>query len=213
MIDIITPQNKSEFQFEIDEMHRMRYDVAVKQWGWNIPGLTDNFDKDQFDKEDTVYILGYDASGNVKACGRLNRTDRPHLLSEIFPDQCEFRGVPSSPDILEFSRFVIDERGLTNLQKLQLSLKISLAVTEYCFDNQATHITFLAYKATYTKGVVLWKTRPLGVPKYYEEDDATYIAGIGEISEDAIKRISRFARVNGRVGRYRRMNKSRVIAA
>lgn len=213
MIDIITPENRANFQYELDEMHRMRYKVAVENWGWKVPNIVKGYDKDQFDKDDTIYILGYDDKGRVKGCGRLNRTDQPHLLSEIFADQCEFKGVPASDKILEFSRFIVDGEGLTSLQKLQLSLKISLGVTEYCFDQNMTHLTFLAYKATYTKGVVLWKTTPLGAPKYYEEDDETYIAGIGEVSEAAIKRIARFARVKGRVGQYRRMPLHHEIAA
>ena len=213
MIDIITPENRPEFQDELDDMHRMRYRVAVEDWGWNIPNIEKGYDKDQFDKDDTVYILGYDEKGRVKGCGRLNRTDRPHLLSDVFADQCEFDGVPASDKIMEFSRFVVDGKGLTSLQKLQLSLKISLGVTEYCVDQEMTHITFLAYKATYTKGVVLWKTTPLGAPKYYEDDDETYIAGMGEVSVAAVKRIARFARVTAPIGRYRRMPSHHEIAA
>jgi len=213
MIDIITPKNKPFFKNELDEMHRMRYRVAIEEWGWNVPDIPHGYDKDQFDKEDTVYVLGYDDRGKVKACGRIIRTDRPHLLSEVFPHQCEFAGVPKSENIYEFSRFIVDGDGLTPRQKLLLSLKISLAVTEYCYSQNASHLTFLAYKETYTMGVALWKSRPLGAPTFYEEDDATYIAGIGEVSEAAIKRISRFARVEGRVGQYRRMPDGQHIAA
>jgi len=213
MIDIITPENRSKFQAELDEMYKMRYKVAVEDWGWNIPNIEKGYDKDQFDKDNTVYVLGYDGNGQIKGCGRLNRTDQPHLLSEVFADQCEFNGVPASDKILEFSRFIVDGSGLTALQKLQLSLKISLGVTEYSVDQNMSHITFLAYKATYTKGVVLWKTTPLGAPKYYEDDDETYIAGIGEVSAAAIKRIARFARVEAPIGQYRRMPADHNIAA
>lgn len=213
MIDIITPQNRPYFKAELDQMHKMRYRVAVEEWGWNIPNIDQNYDKDQFDTDDTVYFLGYNEDGDVRACGRLNPTDKPHLLSEVFPNQCEFRGVPQSKDIHEFSRFVIDGKGMTSLQKLQLSLLISLAITEHCVTQNILHITFLAYKATYTKGLVLWKTRPLGLPKYYEEDDSTYIAGIGEVSAEAVKRIARFARTSEPVGKYRRMPSTQDIAA
>lgn len=213
MIDIITKQNRPFFRSELEEMHRMRYRVAVEEWGWDIPDIPNGYDKDQFDRDDTVYVLGYDDNGRVKGCGRIVRTDRPHLLSEIFPHQCEFAGVPSAENIFEFSRFIIDGDGLSQHEKLQLSLKISLAVTEYCFDQNASHLTFLAYKETYTKGVVLWKSRPLGLPRYYEDDDATYVAGIGEVSASAIKRISRFARVKGRVGQYRRLPADQTRAA
>jgi acyl-homoserine lactone synthase len=213
MIDIITPENRPFFKAELDAMYEMRYRVAVEEWGWNIPGVVKNYEKDQFDTDETVYFLGYNDKGEVRACGRLNSTEKPHLLSDIFAGQCEFNGVPASPDIHEFSRFIIDGQGLTSLQKLQLSLKISLAITEHCVAQNIGHITFLAYKATYTKGLVLWKTRPLGLPKYYEEDDATYIAGIGEISAQAVKRIARFARTTEPVGQYRRMPDHSDIAA
>ena len=130
MIEIITRENRHLFEKEMHEMFEMRYKIAVDKWGWNIPDVIEGYDKDQFDTDETVYFLAYNKEGRVIGCARLNCTEKPHLLSEIFEQQCEFDGVPTDESIHEFSRFIIDGTEFTGLEQLQLGLKISLAITE-----------------------------------------------------------------------------------
>ena len=109
MFHIIKPEDREKNQALIDEMHRTRYDVVVKQWGWEIPGITDGYDKDQFDTDETVYVVVTDTSvGGVVASSRLNPTTSPHMLSELFAEYCELQDYPVGADVWECSRFVID---------------------------------------------------------------------------------------------------------
>ncbi len=195
MIIIVDQKNRKYYRNAINAMHCLRYKVAVEDWKWNIPNIKPGFDKDQFDTKETIYFLAYDDNHTMVGCGRLNPTNKPHLLSEVFADQCEFDGIPQSKDVFEFSRFIIDNKNLTRAQQVQYNLEICLAVTEYSIANNIAQLTWLAYKSMYTKSVVLWKTRPLGAPKYYEDDDATYVAAIIDATPKAAKRIRRFCRV------------------
>jgi len=196
MIEIVDQENRAKYTDEIEAMFRMRYKVAVEGWKWNIPNVTPGYDKDQFDTDDTIYFLAYDDERNLIGCGRLNPTITPHLLSDVFAEQCDFEGIPQEKDIFEFSRFIVDKGSLTHSQAVQYNLEICLAVTEYSVANGINQLTWLAYKSMYTKSVVLWKTRPLGAPKYYEDDDSTYIAAIIDTTPLAVKRIRRFCRAS-----------------
>ena len=194
MIEIVDQQNRALYAREIEAMYRMRYKVAVDEWKWNIPNVIPGYDKDQFDNEETVYFLAYDDKHNLVGCGRLNPTTKPHLLSDVFADQCEFAGVPQAKEIYEFSRFIVIKQSLTRLQQLQFNLEICLAITEYSLAYGITQLTWLAYKSMYTKAVVLWNTRPLGLPKYYKDDDSTYIAAIVDMTPSGAKKIRSYCR-------------------
>jgi len=182
---------------ELHKMYRMRYMVAVDQWGWNIPTAKKGVDKDQFDTQFTTYILVYNRSSEMVACARLNPTIRPHLMSEIFANQCEFSGVPRDKSIQELSRFIVDASKLTHAQQVQLYLQLCLVVTEYAINIGLKQLTWLTHKTKYIKSVVVWKTRPLGLPQYYSDDDAEYIAAIMDTTDEAVRRLRRFCKLDG----------------
>lgn len=62
-----------------------RYRVFVEQLGWKLPSEDEKFERDQYDRDDTVYVLGRDANGEICGCARLLPTTRPYLLQEVFP--------------------------------------------------------------------------------------------------------------------------------
>ncbi len=181
---------------ELELIYRLRYKVAVLNWGWNLPNCQDGRDKDQFDRPDTQYVLVYDDNDNLVACSRLNTTTEPHLLSEIFPHHCEFSGVPRGKDIWELSRFVVDKDQLTHYQQVQLYLQMCLAVTKFVVASGIRKVTWLSHKTRYTKSVVVWRTRPLGYPVHYEDDDQDYIAAIMDTDEAAIGRLRKFVKID-----------------
>jgi len=181
---------------ELEIMFRLRYKVTVEDWGWNIPTTKNGLDIDQFDTEFSTYILTYDDSDRMVACSRLNPTTQPHLMSEIFAHHCEFSGVPVADDIIELSRFVVDKDHLTHNQQVQLYLQMCLAVTKYAVSQGVTQVTWLSEKSKYTKSVVVWKTRPLGLPHYYPDDGAEYIAAIMDTNDAAIARLMRFIKID-----------------
>ena len=83
---------------------RYRHEVFIQRLGWNLQ-TPDGVEVDQFDREDTVYVVAQDDDGNIAGCGRLLPTTRPYLLSEIFPQLMNGAPPPSSPAVWELSRF------------------------------------------------------------------------------------------------------------
>src|SRR4051812_6449510 len=92
-------------QTEIYGLHAYRYNVFVERLHWNLPGARNGLEVDEFDREDTIYILGRDKKGVLCGCARLLPTTKPYLLSEIFPELMHGISLPRSDDVWEISRF------------------------------------------------------------------------------------------------------------
>jgi acyl homoserine lactone synthase len=83
-----------------------RHQVFVEQLGWKLPCAENRFERDQYDRLDTVYIVAHDESGSICGCARLLPTTRPYLLRDLFP--CLLATdmpAPVSDDVWELSRF------------------------------------------------------------------------------------------------------------
>ena len=83
---------------------RYRHEVFIQRLGWNLQ-TPDGEEIDQFDREDTVYVVAQDGAGEIAGCGRLLPTTRPYLLGEVFPQLLNGAPPPCSPDVWELSRF------------------------------------------------------------------------------------------------------------
>lgn len=196
-MQIVLPVARTHYRREIDAMHRLRYRVAVTKWGWKIPGIASGYDKDEFDTDATIYFLTFAAGGEkLVGCARLNPTTGPHLLSDVFPQLCEFGGVRRGPRIFEFSRFIVDHEALSREDRLLVIGKIEFAITKFCLAANIEELTWVSYENVFRHGAAIWKTEPLGRPSYFEEDDATYIAAISSMTDDGLERIRANFRFN-----------------
>jgi len=81
-----------------------RYGVFVEELGWDLPTPAGS-ERDQFDREDTVYVVAEDEKGQLAGCARLLPTTRNFLLGEVFPQLMNGLPVPCSPEVWELSRF------------------------------------------------------------------------------------------------------------
>lgn len=81
-----------------------RYRVFVQELGWPLP-VNDGLERDEFDRPDTLYVIARHASGELCGCARLLPTDKPYLLSEIFPELMGDCPLPRATVIWELSRF------------------------------------------------------------------------------------------------------------
>lgn len=89
----------------LENLYAFRYQVFVEKLGWDLPGAHDGLEIDQFDRDDTIHILGRDHDGELWGCARLLPTSRPFLLGEVFPELMAGNPVPRSDDVWEISRF------------------------------------------------------------------------------------------------------------
>jgi len=165
MVQIITASNRHLFATELDGMHRDRKRVFVDWLKWKVPVTDGVYEIDQFDNDGAVYVVASDARNRKHLASlRLLPTDRPHLLSAVFPQLCD-DGIPTGPDTFELTRYCVspdvpksDAQGLRDL--------IWLAAVEYAVDRHirrytcVTHLQFLSQILA-----AGWEAEPLGLPK------------------------------------------------
>jgi acyl homoserine lactone synthase len=93
----------------MSRLARYRHEVFVQRLGWKLP-CPDGIELDQFDREDTVYVVALDKhSGAIRGMARLLPTTGPYLLRDIFPALLHGSPAPASPNIWEISRFAVVE--------------------------------------------------------------------------------------------------------
>ena len=101
---------KAEKPRLFEEMFRLRKEVLFDQKGWDVKIVDGQFEIDEFDRDDTVYLLSLDERGNLMAACRLLNTVYPHMMSgpfkPMFPD-VDFQ----SPVIWEATRWTARHGG------------------------------------------------------------------------------------------------------
>ncbi len=86
------------------KLFNYRYQVFVEQLGWAL-NTPYGVETDEFDHEETVYVIADDSDQNIIGCARLLPTTFPYLLETVFPELLNGMPPPKSADIWELSRF------------------------------------------------------------------------------------------------------------
>lgn len=87
-------------------MFAARKQVFIDLLKWDLPVLAGEYEIDQFDDPDARYLILMDEDRH-RASTRLLRTDRPHLLANLYPYLCS-EPVPIGPNTREITRFCLD---------------------------------------------------------------------------------------------------------
>lgn len=188
MFRTITPEKRDEYQDLLDDMHRMRYRIVVGEWGWEIPGVAEGYDKDQFDTDHTVYIVVRNEAGEVAATSRINPTTQPHMLSDLFADYCDLQPYPVGTDVWECSRFVTDRSLMPDpVDDFRIRCCLGIGLTVFCLDHGINRLSWLTHQKFYNLVQRVWKTEPLGLPRR-EGDDWAWIPAVSWIDQAALDR-------------------------
>jgi acyl-homoserine lactone synthase len=134
---------------------------------WNVPHDAYG-ERDGFDDDHAEYLIVEDPqTGHHLASLRLLRTDRPHLLGEVFADLCG-DGVPCGPDIREVTRLCMSPR-LRARDRLAARNMLIRSMVEYALLTGIRAFTGVADMAWLSQILSAgWDCRPLGPPKIIE---------------------------------------------
>lgn len=94
----------------LDEMAHYRYCVFVERLGWQLQA-DGKKEWDQFDREDTLYIMARGSRPALRGVARMLPTSSAYLLDEVFPALLGGRPAPHSARIWELSRFAAIDLG------------------------------------------------------------------------------------------------------
>lgn len=192
MVDVVLPNNRHFYSEYLEEMHRQRYRVLVERAGWEIPGIEPGFDRDAFDTDQTIYLLEINpVNHELLASVRFNPTTQPHMMTDVFAHQCEFEGIPRSPDIWEGSRYVFEKSRMDDATFARCRIIMGIAMTEFCLSYGIRSMTWLTHGVLYKAAQKWWRTRPLGHPHYYQSDRAEYVAAITDMTFEAGQKLRR----------------------
>jgi len=141
MIKLLQGFQRPEYPDLFATMFRHRKSVFCDQKKWDVKIVDGEFEIDEFDREDTVYLMALGEDGRLVGSVRLLSTLNDHMLSgpfkPMFPD-IEF----VSPAIWEATRFVV--LGDRNTQPNNVSTaacEILLGMCRFGLDHGVSFIT------------------------------------------------------------------------
>lgn len=200
MIHIVNAENRHLFERDLLEMHRHRRAVFVDRLGWRLRVVGD-LEIDQYDREDTIYLLvKRPPDEQLLASVRLLPTDRPHLMSEVFPHLCE-SGVPSGSSIWEASRFCTNPVLRDRRERLEQLWQIICAVMETALLFGVGKVTFVANRTLLPLAMDCgWDAAALGPTVPDGKDEMT--AAVARITPEGLRRVRSHSGITGPVTRF-----------
>ena len=168
MATLVNRYNAARHAEVLSAMHAARKRVFVDLLNWNVPHDAEH-ERDEFDDEEAVYLIVCDPLtaahlGSV----RLLRTDRRHILGDLFPELCE-ASPPRGPDIREITRFCLSP-GIGRRARLAVRAQLVRAFVEYALLSGIRAYSGVAHMAWLSQILAAgWDVRPLGLPLTFGE--------------------------------------------
>ena len=182
MLIQVEGHERSDHQVIINKMFRQRKYVFHDQKQWDVKIVDGEYEIDEYDRDDTCYLISLDRRGDVVGSLRLISTAMPHMMSgpfqKMFPD-VGFK----SPLIWEVTRFVV--HGDHSVQPNQVSTsacELLLGACQFGLRNGVRHMT-----SVYESGM-LRLYRRCGLPnpelaRHRTERHGSVSVGLWEVSE------------------------------
>jgi len=164
MVDVVTVNNRRNFREPLEAMHRDRKKIFVDGLKWDIPVVDGQYEIDQFDTDDAIYLLALDAQrkrhmGSV----RLLPSTGPHLLGSVFPYLCD-KGVPVGDDIWEITRLCT--APAKDVEPRPVRRQIATALCEFGLLYGINKYTCVAHVQWLSSLLAVgWECEPLGEPR------------------------------------------------
>jgi acyl homoserine lactone synthase len=114
------------------ELLRYRYRVFVEALGWPLCCKVGQ-EQDEFDRDDTVYVVASRGDGRVVGSARLLPTTRPYLIAKIGGGLWPDGRLPCADDVWELSRFAaVDVDGTWGDVRARLYSEAAYALLAEC---------------------------------------------------------------------------------
>lgn len=190
---MVTTANEHHYRLELDEFFRARHKVYAEELAW-VPPSPDGLEIDPFDTAHAAYLIVTDELG-VVAGSRLVPTDKPHLLSEVFPASCDLLPMPRDPRVVEWTRgFVVP--GRREGAGLALKAQCCAAIMEHCLANNYTQVGGIQdAKWLAIRKRMGWAVHVHGQP--IDIGGEKWMPAYMDVTEAALERARRMGRIEG----------------
>lgn len=174
LVHCVTSANRNRYADQLEQMFKQRHDVFVEGRGWRELRRGDGRDIDDYDTEETVYLLTLGDAGEVFAHGRMNPTSGRHQLEDggVLRKKFAMRAPPKGHRVWEGSRLVggFPERYGRDFARETLYM-ILVALQEFAVRrNIVEAVSILEMPALSRFQSMGWDTTPLGLPVQYDTD-------------------------------------------
>lgn len=163
MLIHVTASNMRHHGGAIDAMFRDRKRVFVDTLKWDVP-VTGHWECDAFDDAFAEYFIVWDPETDRHLGSmRILRTDRPHILRDLFPQLCA-SAVPAGPEIRELTRLCLSP-DIRASRRRQVRNQLFTALVEHALCSGIQAYTGVAEMSWFAQLLALgWRTTPLGLP-------------------------------------------------
>jgi N-acyl-L-homoserine lactone synthetase len=165
-----------------NKMFRQRKIVFHDQKHWDVKIVDGEYEIDEYDRDDTCYLISFDRRGELVGSLRLISTAMPHMMSgpfqKMFPD-IGFQ----SPLIWEVTRFaMLGDQSTQPNQVSTAACELLLGACQFGLNNGVRHMT-----SVYEPGM-LRLYRRCGLPnpelaRHRTERHGSVSVGLWEVSE------------------------------
>ncbi|KAB7613378.1 acyl-homoserine-lactone synthase [Amylibacter sp. SFDW26] len=107
MLLTIYAKQTEKHQTILDQMYQLRARQFSERRGWRVV-VKNGQERDHFDQQNPLYICVVSKKGKLLASLRLLPTNKPHMLSEVFPEVMGDKKIIRHHLVLESSRFCVD---------------------------------------------------------------------------------------------------------
>ena len=163
MVHVVVGATNPNCREVLAKMFRQRHDVFVKEKGWKLKTYN-GLEFDKYDTAATIYLAQFDGRSNLVASMRMNPTDGPFMLADVFSEVCE-APIPRGLDVWELTRGALSK----NLRKSGYWGRMQCAMLEAALLWGAKKaIGFFSVDHIMKQMRVGLDIRPLGAPRMVE---------------------------------------------
>lgn len=168
MIHVINKYNRQLYGDLLEDMYRLRHDIFVDQKKWYKLRQKDGLEQDQWDNEDTTYLLKVSPEGKILGGMRMYPTTGETQLSTIFRDTCVLEQQPSAPNHYEWSRYFIADPTYRGARGKPVHMELYTGILEYAVASGIQSLSGYIEVNTFTRSTKMpWEMRQLGIPTEY----------------------------------------------
>jgi N-acyl-L-homoserine lactone synthetase len=161
MICIVHGCSDPRFRGPLETMFADRKRLFVDLLGWDLTVEQDRWEVDAFDREDSIYLIVLDQTGDHIGSLRLLPSERPHILSKLLPALCP-DGVPTGSTIYEVTRLCLPVRHGA-AERLRIRNALITAMVDHALDAGIARLTGVV-EAGFLRQILDmgWRCRALG---------------------------------------------------
>jgi acyl-homoserine lactone synthase len=168
MIFVLEGSQRRQLHYYFERMFRLRHQIFIKELGWNLPKANSDYEIDEYDVEDAIYLLDITENDVLQGTVRLTPSLSCSLVADYFPHLIEC-GLPArSPLVYEATRYIFLPLSKSAEENRAAKARLLAGMVEWCQANKISHIQCVVDMKAFPSWVELVpQTMPLGLPHPY----------------------------------------------